>query len=134
MAGTITTSTVSLAASGGVRKTTINWVANSSGAVSENPVDLAPGTILAVEFIPGTEALQPADNYDVTLLDEHGIDLLFSEGANLDEAAAKYAIPLVTTAQVRPWHHGGPVDLVVANAGNAKAGAVVVYAITNVLN
>jgi hypothetical protein len=67
---------------------TLSWTANGSGAVAEGGttgkgIFSAVGYLYSVEFEPGTAA----DNYDVTLLDPDGLDVLRGNGANQENAA-----------------------------------------------
>lgn len=73
----------------------------------------------------------PTDNYDVTLEDEHGNDILQGAGANRDTANVETAGPLSSWAYKylgMAWIHSGELWLRVANAGSGKAGTVIVYA------
>lgn len=64
----------------------------------------------------------PTDDYDITITDEDGYDVLMGAGANRDTA---------TTEQVLATSLGcvanDKLTLNVANAGSAKAGVVVLY-------
>lgn len=93
------------------------------------------GTIISVEFIPGSGALAPTDLYDVDLKDEHSVSM-FDDGAgttigsNLSSVAASHRVPLfglVGSSLFRRWHQGGNVELQVAGAGDSNAGTVNIY-------
>ena len=135
MAGSITTTITEVAGSGGVTKTSIAWVCDASGDVSGNTVTMGPGTIIAVEFIPDSGGTQPTDLYDVTFTDAEGVNMFddgagTSVGANLSNATASHKVPFVgggTVTYVRQWLHGGAYTPVVAAAGNAKGGTIVIY-------
>lgn len=108
------------------------WTCSAGGAVSAIPtVKKISGVLLRVTTIP-TDG--PTDNYDVTLEDEDGIDVLQGFGANRDTTNAETITPLIsTTLSGNPVAMGSPValnstlELIVANAGNAKSGTVRVY-------
>lgn len=115
---------------GRINRVELAWVSNSSGAVSE-PFDLN-GEILKVQFIPAAGGAAPTDNYDVTILDLAGIDVLKGVGANHDTATAEEGCPAIsatngTDTGLAPQVVAETLTLTVANAGNAKAGTVVIY-------
>ena len=101
---------------------TIAWTSSAGGAVSGNSFTVPNAQIKQVKYVPGSGGSQPTDLYDITLTDADGLDLLGGTGANLSNAAAA----LFTDLNV--WivlpAAANTVDLVVANAGNAKSGTV----------
>jgi hypothetical protein len=112
--------------SGNLSVFTLAWTSSAAGAVSGNAVTVS-GLLWQVKFVPNTGATQPTDNYDVTLTDQDGADMLtvsgVAEGSNLSNALPKvirYTSPPVLKS-------GGTLDLVVANAGNAKTGTVYLW-------
>lgn len=78
------------------------------------------GKIARLITNPGTAA--PTDNYDVTILDDDGYDVLMDGGANRDTA---------NTEQVLATSLGICLDtqlrLNIANCGTSKAGEVILY-------
>jgi hypothetical protein len=101
------------------------WTSTAGGAVSGNGFAVSGGWLESVRFAPGTTT--PTDLYDVTITHSDGSfstgDLLAGTGADLSNTTAKLLTfdPLI-------WHDGrGTFDIVVANAGNAKTGTVVLY-------
>ncbi len=102
-------------------KYSIAWTSTAGGAVSANTFTPAPGKLLQIEYIPGGGGTQPSDMYDVTLVDANSVDMLVGGGANLSNAAAtiqRLDPPVVLDGTQT-------LDLVVANAGAAKTGTVV---------
>lgn len=101
-----------------VRKHTVAWTSDASGDASQTiTID---GAIVRVVTNPdGTAA--PTDNYDVTLIDPDGVDLLAGEGADRDTANSEQIFPSNT-----PFHNGD-VTVTIANAGDTKEGTVVLY-------
>jgi hypothetical protein len=100
----------------------IAWTSTAGGAVSANTFRLnAPGRLLSVRYVPGSGGLQPSDQYDVTLVDSDGVDVLAGGGANLSNAVAT----LVHRDPPAYLTHTRTLDLVVANAGDANSGTVV---------
>lgn len=102
------------------------WTSTAGGAVSGNALTVA-GRLMQVKFVPNTGATQPTDLYDVTLVDQDSADMLTVDGvaygANLSNATPKVLLfnpPVVLET-------GGTLDLVVANAGNAKTGTVILW-------
>lgn len=141
MAGSITVTSSGVTGGAGVRKYSVAWTSDASGAVSGNTVAISAGTIVAVEFVPGAGGVQPTDLYDVTFTDADGINVFddgagASVGANLSNATASHKVPFVgggTVTYVRRWLHGGNYTPVVAAAGNAKQGTINVYVAPGVL-
>lgn len=120
MAGSVITTKaedVFRAQEGGVDKHVVVWTSDASGDVSGSTVSVDFGTLLRVTFVPGSGGVQPSDLHDITLLDAYGIDLLLGQGANLSSSAPAAIQPGLI---VEP----GNLQLVVANAGNAKSGTV----------
>ena len=134
--GTLTTSVTKAAGTGNILKYDFGWTSNSAGAVSGSTLELISGTIVNVEFIPSSDA-QPDDNYDVSLIDEHGVNVLddgtgTSIGANLSNTDAVQKVSFVQgtasgSTYVRAWLHGGDYELRVTNAGDTKSGTMTVY-------
>lgn len=113
------------------------WVTDGSGnftaiATTRN-ID---GIVLMVEAIPSATAA-PTDNYDVTLRNNNGIDIMGDTGAagsevydgslaNLDTAVPSQVQPKIdgNTASVPVL---GPLTLDVFNAGNSKGGTIRIH-------
>jgi len=108
----------------GTLRLTIDWTSNADGdvAVAVSAANMAEiqGKFLN-QIITNPGATAPADDYDLTLVDAHALDILGGAGANRDTANSELAIPaeylLVDTA----------LTFTIANAGNAKDGVVVFY-------
>lgn len=106
---------------GAVTVTRIAWTSSSGGAYTEAFTII--GVILRVVFDPGSPA--PTDNYDVTLTDAHGYEILSTVGADRDTANTEGDTP--TNAAGFPIAVGGELTLTIANAGNAAQGVVTIY-------
>lgn len=108
----------------------LEWTSSSAGTVAIATSDRVWGSIHRIVIDPGSAA--PTDNYDVTLTDEWGIDLLMGQGADLDTADTSSVIPLkqgtdgTNTAMV-PITINDILTLNVSNAGSAKTGKVIIY-------
>lgn len=128
-------------AKAGVTKYEVTWVSDASGNVSGTTFTMKTGTILAVEFIPGAGALAPDTLYDVDCLDANNVSVFddgagVTIGANLSATASVHKVPLAGLlggTLFRRWHHGGPVQLTVAGAGDSNAGTVNIYVTNGVL-
>lgn len=67
------------------------WTADGAGAVASEAVPNGfklTGYCVGIAADPGSTA--PTDNYDVTVTDENGVDVLGGNGANLDTANSEY--------------------------------------------
>lgn len=139
MAGSIAVTTSDLGS--GVTEYSIAWTSDASGNVSANAFPMKMGTLVAVEFTPGSGGVQPTDLYDIDMLDAEGATMFddgagTSIGANLSNLVTVHRVPLVGLVGVtiyRRWHHGGDVQPTVANAGNAKSGTINVFVANGVL-
>lgn len=84
------------------------------------------GRVIAVETNPGSPA--PTDNYDLTINDANGADIMGGALQNRDTSTTEMAIPLVG-ALAAP--QGIPVDSVlsIVSSGNSQSGATVLLRI-----
>lgn len=107
----------------GVRAYTYEWTSDGSGNVSTNAVIVSPGAYLVqVQFEPGTGAAQPSDNYDVTLLNSKGVDLLDGVGLNCDDTVGR------TESRPGIWiDRAAVLQLTVAGAGATNTGRLVLW-------
>jgi hypothetical protein len=113
-----------------VRKLVISWTSDGSGNATGNTGGIN-GVVLCVVFDPDDSAA-PTDQYDVTLSDENGVDILAGQGANLSSSASSAVCPGIaftdgTTASTVPRAVCGDLSLSVSNAGDTKKGQVVIY-------
>lgn len=139
MAGAILTSAIKMKSL--VTLYQVTWISDASGAVNGSVFNAKMGTIIAVEFIPGTSITQPTDLYDCDCLDADSISVFDNGagatiGANLSNVVALHGVPMIGTPGVtmyRRWHRGGPLQLTVANAGNTTSGVVKIYMTDGIL-
>lgn len=120
--GTVTVATANVSDQAHLYKRyTVSWTSTAGGAVSANAFTIVAGEIVSVRFTPG--ATTPSDLYDVTLAETSGVvDLLLGQGADRSST-------VVSVLQFDPplFQDGSrTIDVVVANAGNAKTGTVVI--------
>jgi hypothetical protein len=107
---------------GAVTQWTIPWTSDGSGNYTETLTGII-GVILRVVFDPGSTA--PTDNYDVTLTDAHGLELLGTVGADRDTANSEGNTPANTAGF--PIAVAPPLYLSISNAGSAKTGTIYIY-------
>ncbi len=120
-AGTATVTRSDLGAN--LTKYSIAWTSTAGGAVSANLFTVRRGFLVGIKFVPGSGGSQPTDLYDVTLVDTDSVDQLGGMGANLSNATSSrlsFDPPLINDGVQQ-------LDLVVANAGNAKTGTVILW-------
>ena len=98
------------------------WTSDTGGAVSGTTWPFN-GRIERLVTNPGAAA--PTDNYDVTIEDEDGVDVLGGVGANRDTVNSEQAVPVLGTY----FHpaHAGTIEPKVAAAGSAKTGEIIIY-------
>ncbi len=107
---------------GGLKKITWAWTSTAGGAASEVTTYPYTGSIERMVTVPAAAGGAPTDDYDITITDEDGVDVLSGAGSNRDTA---------NTEQVAAANLGAVANdkltLNVSNAGNAKSGTVILY-------
>ena len=112
-----------------VKKIKWAWTTDSANAAivdstTAGEVNKTPGKYggIIYRLVTNPGATAPTDNYDVTILDDDGYDVLMGAGADRDTA---------NTEQVLASSLGCCVDsqlrLNIASAGNSKVGEVILY-------
>jgi hypothetical protein len=101
---------------------TFDWTSDANGNYTSEFL-VPSGYLRSIRFIPGTGSVQPTNQYDVTLVDGIGVNLLGSVGADLSNVTATLAV----FTQPIPWNRG-LVTLTISAAGAAKTGKVVLLA------
>ena len=122
-AGSVTVTSADVG--GGVTQYTLAWVSSAGGAVSGNTIAIKRGEILAVKFRPDGGGTAPTDLYDVTFEDPDNVDLLLGGGANLSGTLATRKKPALNTSDSLFFEGSASCELVVANAGAARGGTVI---------
>lgn len=113
-----------------LRKITWEWTATDLGVVTDSTTaglvnkttQKYTGEIIRLVTIPGTSTDAPADNYDVTIEDSDGADVLVGAGADRDTANMEQKL-----ASVLGCVYDSQLSLKIANAGDAKKGTVILY-------
>lgn len=124
-AASTVTATVTQLPNSGIVKYSFVWVAHTDGVVSTGGTlyGIRKGRIVQAEFVPGSGALQPDDNYDVTFSDSNGVDLLVGAGANLDMTNSTMLVWLPA-----PYYDAtAPLTFAVSGAGSANGGTFVLW-------
>jgi hypothetical protein len=116
MAGTVT---VEESHFGNVSKIKWTWTSSAGGVADLVTSRSYYGEVLALVTDPGSTA--PDDNYDLTITDSEGFDVLQGAGANRDTANTETAVPTATSVAF------GTLTLNVSNAGAAKDGVAILY-------
>jgi hypothetical protein len=113
---------------GNIRTVTATITADAADAtIPATALPAIEGRLLALVTNPGTTA--PTDNYDVTLVDQHGHDVLEGVGANRDTAnTEKVSIVFSATAVHPAVDDGDTLTLtIVNNAVNSAEIVLVLY-------
>lgn len=105
-----------------IKKIIWDWACTDAGVVSSQTTGTYTGEITRLVTNPDADADAPTDDYDVTILDEDGYDVLIGAGVDRDT---------LNTEQVLGTSLGvcfsSKLTLTIANAGNAKKGVVHLY-------
>lgn len=124
MAGTVTISDNGVSVKPGqlLRRIKVEWTSDSSGDANGTATDPIYGLIYEIKTVPGSGDDAPTDDYDVTLIDADGADLLGGNGADRDTANAEWAKP-----NTFPKVVDGAFTPTIANAGSANSGTLYIY-------
>lgn len=124
MAGTVTVAETRIKGQP-VQKIDWDWLSTAAGAADLVTANVYNGILTHVVFIPDGGGTQPTDQYDVTVTNPDGVDVLNGNGANLSNAANVIKSRYETANLLAVANE--PLTLNVTNAGNAKGGRVVLY-------
>jgi|GEM_PF-1556299 len=80
------------------------WTAAADGSKANATIPAVKGRLLMIVTDPGATA--PADNYDLTILDQYGVDVAGGTLANRDTANSEAVQPLAGTLA---WSYGRPI-------------------------
>jgi len=119
--GTVTTTETSHTS---CKKIAFLWVSGTAaedGTASATTTAAFDGDIIGLATIP-TAGILPTDNYDLTVTDVGGHDVLLGQGANRDTANTEY-VAGTSLAGVA----GSKLTLNVTNAGTSKGGTCILY-------
>lgn len=104
-----------------VKQVYIAWTSAADGTASGSTTNYYDGDLIGFATDPdGTSA--PTDNYDITLTDGNGFDVLIGGGLNRDTADTEYVAGTSLGAV-----SSSKLTFSVANAGDTKKGVAVVW-------
>jgi hypothetical protein len=100
-----------------------DWISNPSGASSGDTIDATyTGRLIWVVQMPDAGGTQPTNAYDVTILDENGVDVLNGLGANISNLANSTK----TESEKLGAMVSSPLHYVVQNAGDSNGGSTII--------
>lgn len=102
-----------------IKRIAWTWTSTAGGAADLVTTVTYTGQIVALVTDPGATA--PTDNYDITVTDADGVDVLNALGANRDTANTEQVVSGMGIVV------GQPLTLNVTNAGDSKQGVVYLY-------
>lgn len=123
------TGTITLVDTGGagrVRKLKWTCIADGSGNLTSDPSDPITGLVIGLETDPGTSAA-PTDNYDLTVTNTQGTDVLNGAGADRDATANEWAFPTFNGVPVMIPLRETRLTLNGANLGNGGSTVVTLF-------
>lgn len=121
MAGSATTFTETTFSS--VKKVVCAWTADdATGSVSGTTTAVYDGKLIGLSTVPAAAGDAPTDNYDVTVTDVDGWDVLLGAGANRDTTNTEHVAEASLGAV-----SGSKLTINVTNAGNSKKGTVILW-------
>lgn len=107
----------------GIAKITFNWTTDdANGAASKTTVNKYTGEIIRLSTVPGAAPNAPTDDYDLTVSDEDGLDVLMGAGVNRDTANVEQVLGSSLGAIFE-----SELTFAVAAAGNLKKGTAHLY-------
>jgi hypothetical protein len=113
------TNVVNAVGNGSIRTYVFSWTSTAGGAAASDPIPNINGFVVALETNPGATA--PTDNYDITVTNEDGFDVLLGVGANRDLTDSEMVFPLSAALPVMVPVNGS-LTFNVTNAGATKDG------------
>ena len=106
-----------------IRKIKWDWTCTDLGAVDSTTTKAYSGRVVRCVLASDAGGTTPTDEYDVTILDADGYDVIHGAGADVTSAATVQ----VTDATKLMWVKASKLQLKIANAGDAKGGIVILY-------
>ena len=97
------------------------WTCDSSGVVSGTAsTEVYDGEIIELATVPSaTDA--PTDSYDLTILDDNGLDVLAGTGADRSATNTEYVVASLGAVA------SSKLTVTIANAGASKKGTVYLW-------
>jgi len=125
MAGTLGVVTKTETTHASVKKIVFAWTSGDgdyAGAASGTTTAAYDGQIIGLTTIPGGTTFVPTDNYDITLKDSEGHDVLLGAGLDRDDTNTEH-VTVTSMAGVA----GSKLTFAVAAAGDLNTGVAIVY-------
>lgn len=107
---------------GNVKEIVFTWTSASDGTASGTTVNAYDGKVELLTTDPAAAGAAPTDNYDVTLTDANGVDVLGGAGVDRDTANTEQRV-----ASLLGVVASSKLTLNIANAGDTKQGVTVVH-------
>lgn len=105
---------------GPVRRVKAVWVSDdSAGTASGTTTYGYNGKCELLTTVPAAAGAAPTDNYDITVTDADGVDVLAGGGANRDTANTEQVLGTSLGAVAT-----SKLTVSIANAGNSKGGTI----------
>lgn len=109
--------------SGSIKKIKAVWVSDDSAGTASGTTEFAyDGKLELLTTVPAAAGAAPTDNYDVTLTDSDGVNVLAGGGNDRDTANTEQVLGTSLGAVA-----SSKLTLSIAAAGNSKGGTVYVY-------
>jgi hypothetical protein len=102
-----------------VKRIEWSWTSDATGNATATTTQGYWGQVLTLVTIPGSPL--PSDQYDITIKDVDGYDVLQGNGTNLGNSTVQYRATNLSSAVF------GNLTLSVQNAGNATQGQAILY-------
>lgn len=103
----------------------IDWTSDNLGAVSSTLITVPIGGQIEQVLLVHTGDDVPSNEYDISLTDEDGFDVLAGGGVDVAIAANVRLVPVVGT--YFKVVVSGHLTLVVSGAGDTKSGKIVIF-------
>jgi len=126
-AGTVRTYSDTPRGHGGMRVFQVAYTTHASAGTftCDTPIDIT-GWIHEVETDPAPSTPQPDDNYNITLKNSNGRDVMGGALASRDETNTEMVKPIVNSIWQKAWNEG-PLSIAVTAAGNSKEAELLIY-------
>ena len=123
---------------GPLKKVIVDWISDSAtGAVSGTTAVKVVGRLVKATTDPAAGGSAPTDNYDITVTDDEGVDVLAAcqgtladrDTANTEEQYFLVKDLAAGTPLAQSIHPAvcSPLGFAVAAAGNSKAGQIILF-------
>jgi hypothetical protein len=105
-----------------IKKIKWDWACTDLGVVSSQTTGTYTGELIRLITDPDAAGDAPTDNYNITILDEDGFDVLIGGGLLRDTANTEQVL-----ASSLGCCYNSKLTLTIADAGDANKGIVILY-------